>query len=313
MWTKQLLLCSVSASVLILLAEPGDQVRILAVGDVMLSRHVRRIAFEHKDPSWPFRKVAPMLAAADITFANLESPFFDQGPPAPLNIMVFKAPPEMIEGLTLAGIDVVSTANNHSRDYGPHSISFTLDHLRKNGIEPVGTGIDFAQAHAGAVLERKGTKFGFLAYAFDQRNGNWPDLDPRVADMDIAQMWKDVANIRKTADVVIISMHAGMEYSAAVHPIQVAFAHAAIEAGATVVLGHHPHVVQRVEPYRGGVIFYSLGNFVFDQQRKDANMGIVAEITFERGVLKNYRTLNVAIQDTVPEIGKPREHFPIEE
>ena len=304
MWTKRLLVCSVNA--VLSIAQPSSQVRILAVGDVMLSRHVRRIALEHKDPAWPFRKAGPALAAADITFANLESPFFDEGPPPPLNIIIFKAPPEMIEGLILAGIDVVSTANNHSRDYGPKSIPFTIGHLKKNGIEPVGTGIDFDQVHAGAVLERKGTRFGFLAYAFDQRNGNWPDLDLRVADMDIPQMKKDVASLRKRSDVVIVSMHAGMEYSTAVHPIQAAFAHAAIEAGATAVVGHHPHVVQSVEAYKGGVIFYSLGNFVFDQQPKDANLGIVAEITFERGALKHYRTLNVEIRDTVPEIGNAR-------
>ena len=304
MWTKRLLVCSVNA--VLSIAQPGSEVRILAVGDVMLSRHVRRIALEHNDPAWPFRKAASILAAADITFANLESPFLDEGPPPRLNIMVFKAPSEMIAGLALAGIDVVSTANNHSRDYGPKSIPFTVEHLKKNGIEPIGTGIGFDQAHAGAVLARKGTRFGFLAYAFDQRNGNWPDLDPRVADMDIPQMKKDIAALRKRSDVVIVSMHAGTEYSTVVHPIQVAFAHAAIEAGATAVVGHHPHVVQSVEAYRGGVIFYSLGNFVFDQQPKIANLGIVAEITFERGALKNYRTLNVEIRDTVPEIGNAR-------
>ena len=302
MWTKQLLVCSANAILGVLLAQPVAQVRMLAVGDVMLSRHVRRIALEHKDPAWPFRKSASLLAAADITFANLESPFFDQGPPPPLNIMVFKAPPEMIEGLTLAGIDVVSTANNHSRDYGPHSIPFTVEHLKKNGIEPVGTGVDFVQAHAGAVIERKGTKFGFLAYAYDQRNGNWKELDPRVADMDIPQMRKDVAALGKSADVVIVSMHAGMEYSTMVHPIQKAFARAAIEAGATVVLGHHPHVIQSVEAYQGGIIFYSLGNFVFDQQPTGTDRGIAAETIFEGGVLKSYRTLQIQIRETVPEV-----------
>lgn len=307
MWTKLPLICSASAILIALSAEPGAEVRILAVGDVLLSRHVRRIAIEHKDPAWPFRKVAGVLAAADITFANLESPFFDQGPPPPLNSMVFKAPPEMIEGLTLAGFDVVSTANNHSRDYWPLSIPFTVEHLKKNGIQAVGTGLDFAEAHAGAVVERKGTKFGFLAYAYDQRNGNWPELDPRVADMDIQQMRKDVANLRKRSDVVIVSMHAGMEYRTVVHPIQVAFAHAAIEAGATVVLGHHPHVIQPIEAYRGGLIFYSLGNFVFDQQPKDTNRGIVAEIIFEGATLKSHRTMNVEIRDTVPEISKERD------
>ena len=95
-------------------------------------------------------------------------------------------------------------------------------------------------------------------------------------------------------------MHAGMEYWTAVHPIQTSFARAAIDAGATVVLGHHPHVVQPVEQYKGGVIFYSLGNFVFDQQPRGTNRGILAEIIFEGPTLKTHRTIPVEIRDTVP-------------
>ena len=291
--------CFASAALLVA-QQPIHPVRILAVGDVMLSRHVYRIALQHKDPTWPFHNTASALASADITFANLESPFFDQGPSPALNSMVFRAPPEMVEGLVLAGFDVVSTANNHARDYGPESIPFTLDHLNKHGILAAGTGHDAAEAHAGVVLERAGTRFGFLAYAYDQRNGNWPTLDPRIADMDIGQMKLDAASLRKRVDVLIVSMHAGTEYAVKPHPTQQAFARAAIDAGAAVVIGHHPHVIQPVEEYKDGVIFYSLGNFVFDQQPPEANKGIAAEITFEGSTRKSYRTLPVQIKDTVP-------------
>ena len=123
-------------------------------------------------------------------------------------------------------------------------------------------------------MVRNNVRFGFLAYAQDQANGNWPDLDPRICSMDIPAMQKDVAGMRERADVVIVSMHAGVEYWARVHAIQTKFARAAIDAGAQLVVGHHPHVVQPSGTYQKGVIFYSLGNFLFDQfERKKHSTG----------------------------------------
>jgi len=276
--------------------------RLILGGDVMLSRHVARVARERKDPAFPLRDLAPVLQAADIAFVNLESPFSDRGPMVERG-MIFKAEPEMIAALEVAGIDVVSTANNHARDQGSHGVEFTLDWLERHQIAVAGTGISAEAAHAGAVIERKGIKFGFLAYTYDQSNGNHTDMDDRVAVMDVARMREDVAQLRTRADAIIVSMHAGTEYSPKANAQQVAFAHAAIDAGASVVVGHHPHVTQPWEKYGRGVIFYSLGNLVFDQfQRVETQHGALAEIVFEGPLLAQASLLPVDIIGTAPRL-----------
>jgi poly-gamma-glutamate synthesis protein (capsule biosynthesis protein) len=157
--------------------------------------------------------------------------------------------------------------------------------------------------HEGVVLVRHGIRFGFLGYTFDQQNGNWRDLDPRIAMTDIPALCRDVTAMRKRADVVIVSMHNGIEYMPRPTAAQVAFAHAAIDAGAKLVIGHHPHVIQTEEEYRNGMIFYSLGNLVFDQyQRVATQRGEIVEISFMgREVLATHRMF-VKITPTGPEL-----------
>jgi poly-gamma-glutamate capsule biosynthesis protein CapA/YwtB (metallophosphatase superfamily) len=283
---------------------PPPRTRLLLGGDVMLSRHVARLARRAGDPAAPFRDLAPALAAADIAFVNLEAPFSDRGPVMERG-MIFKTEPDMIAGLELAGVDVVSTANNHARDRGAYGIAYTLDWLRAHGIAAVGTGKTQQEAHAGAVLERNGTRFGFLAYTYDANNGNYPpaDAEPRVAAINPEAMRADVAAIRSRADVVVVSMHAGFEYVQEPNQQQREFARAAIDAGATVVVGHHPHVRQPWERYKDGVIFYSLGNLIFDQfQRQETQRGLLGEVIFEGSTLVSARVHEIEIVRTVPHL-----------
>lgn len=283
--------------------------RLVFGGDVMLSRHVAAKMATAKDPSLPFRKIAPFFADADIAFVNLESPFSDKALP-PTRGLVFLTPPKAIEGLELAGIDIVSTANNHTRDQREYGLLYTLDWLGKHGISATGTGADETAAREGAILERKGVKFGFLAYTYDQRNGNHKTDDPRVNGLDILRLREDVAAIRKRANVTIVSMHAGVEYAKQPNDAQRQFARAAIDAGALLVIGHHPHVVQPCEEYRTGVICYSLGNLVFDQVAPGTNDGLLAEVEFKGFSLRSLKTHRVRIEGTVPRLvtepaGKP--------
>ncbi|HEY6988885.1 MAG TPA: CapA family protein [Bryobacteraceae bacterium] len=276
--------------------------RLIFTGDVMLSRAVRRQILAAKDPALPFRKMAPMLAASDIAFVNLESPFSDEGP-YHQGGMIFHAAPDTIAGLKLAGIAVASTANNHSRDCASHGVEFTISWLRKHGIEPVGSGKSEADTHKGIVLVRHGVRFGFLGYTYDQKNGNWKDIDPRIALADPKIVCRDVQEMRKRADVVVVSMHHGIEYTLKPNAAQTAFAHAAIDAGATLVIGHHPHVVQPSESYHGGLIFYSLGNFIFDQyQRVETQHGEVVQVSFVgRNILATH-VIPVKITPSGPEL-----------
>ncbi len=281
------------------------ETRLVFGGDVILARGVADVARRKNDPSSPTRDIAELFSNADIAFVNLESPFWDKKPVGNSEL-IFRAEPSMIAALKLAGIDVVSTANNHARDCYDQGVGFTLALLREYGIAVAGSGENAEAAHAGAVLERNGWRFGFLGYTFDQSNGNHSDTDPRIAMLDPAQMRQDVARMKLHADVIVVSMHAGAEYWTRQHPIQTAFAHAAIEAGAKVVVGHHPHVVQPVERYRDGVIFYSLGNLVFDQQRKETREGLVAEVVFLGVEPLRYKLIPVDIVDTVPRVSVSR-------
>jgi poly-gamma-glutamate capsule biosynthesis protein CapA/YwtB (metallophosphatase superfamily) len=308
------------------------ETRLILGGDVMLSRFVGKFARQRGDPASPLRELAPVLASADIAFVNLEAPFSDRGKPVESG-MIFKTEPEMIGALKLAEIDIVSTANNHARDCGGYGLEFTLDWLANHGIAAVGTGKSAEAAHAGRVLTRNGTRFGFLAYTYDQSNGNHRDVDDRIAALDVDQMRKDVGRMlgreeapnacadvttgaapnaagdkiacptSVRADVVIVSMHAGVEYSPRPNREQMEFAHAAIDAGARVVVGHHPHVVEPWERMGDSVIFYSLGNLVFDQfQREETQHGALAELTFSGARLVHAEMVAVDIARTGPRL-----------
>jgi poly-gamma-glutamate synthesis protein (capsule biosynthesis protein) len=279
---------------------PLPAVRLLFAGDAMLARYVGKLARAKHDPVWPWRQVAAQFAAADIACVNLESPFSNR-PLASASKMIFRAAPEMVEGLVAAGVDVVSTANNHARDGGAHGIEFTLDWLKQHAIAAAGTGRNEEEAHRGAILERGGTRFGFLAYTYDQSNGNHRDMDARVAVMDVERMRGDVRRLLGRADVAVVLMHAGNEYAPKPESRQREFARAAIDAGAKLVVGHHPHVAQEAETYRGGAIFYSLGNFIFDQfQRAETQRGLVAEAVFRGRRLEQVRLRAIQIRATVP-------------
>ncbi len=276
--------------------------RLVFAGDVMLSRGVRRTILTAHDPALPFRKIAPLLATADIAFVNLESPFSDRGPYHETG-MIFHAPPGTIAGLELAGVDIASTANNHSRDCGSYGVEFTVTWLQSHGVAPLGSSESAAQTHEGIVLVRHGVRFGFLGYTFDQKNGNWRDNDDRIAMTDIETMKVDVGSIKKRCDVVIVSMHNGVEYAPKPSHSQIDFAHAAVDAGAALVIGHHPHVVQPSEKYKNGLIYYSLGNFVFDQyQRISTQHGEIAEVTFMGPSIETARVIPVKITVTGPEL-----------
>jgi gamma-polyglutamate biosynthesis protein CapA len=284
-------------------AEPPYN-RLLFAGDVMFSRAVRKAILDAHDPALPFRKLAPLMSAADITFINLETPFSDIGPYHEHGL-IFHAAPEMIAGLKLADVSLASTANNHSRDCGSHGVEYTVSWLRSHGITPVGSSESEAVTHGGVVLTRQGIRFGFLGYTFDQQNGNWRDIDNRIALTDIAAVRRDVQSLCQRADVVIVSMHNGIEYMPKPSKAQIEFAHAAIDAGAKFVIGHHPHVSQPHENYRSGRIFYSLGNFVFDQYQREATQhGEMVEISFWGTQVLAVRVLPVRITPTGPELEK---------
>lgn len=271
-----------------------------AAGDIMLARHVGKKMIEAENWSLPFLKTQNLLSEADITFANLESPFSELGQTL-FEGMTFGADPKAVQGLKMAGIDIVSLANNHFGNMGNRGMNFTFQWLAKNQIRYCGAGQNFNQAHSTAILKAKNLKIAFLAYdgtpstAFGyQAQKNSPGL----AAADINQLKNDLAKAKLTSDVVIVSLHSGIEYTPFPNESQIQFAHLAINYGADVVIGHHPHVIQKIEIYHQKPIFYSLGNFVFDQMwSEDTRLGLVVKINFKNRYPWKFQLIPIKIYD----------------
>lgn len=267
----------------------SDKTTVLFVGDIMLSRAIGAIMKKQNDYNFPFLKIKDFLSGADLTFGNLESPISDRGIKIG-SIYSFRAEPKVLEGLKNAGFDILNIANNHIWDYGEDGFHDTLNYLKNSGIDFIGGGENFGKAHKGALKEVNGTKIIFLGFT---------DLLPKSAfagensagasRLDMKQVLKDIKEAKKEADIVAVSFHFGEEYQTKHNIKQEKTAKAVIDAGASLVIGHHPHVVQEVENYNNGYIAYSLGNFVFDQNfSRDTQNGLALKV-----ILKNKKIFKV--------------------
>lgn len=292
-----------------LVANEEMDITLLFAGDIMLDRGVEFYATQHNDWKWPFLLIADTLQKADLVFGNLESVISDKGENLG-SIYSFRADPKALEGLTFAGFDILSVANNHSFDYGTEAFEDSASRLRKERITPIGIELFSATAENNAGLEIQeiqGTKIGFLAYTnlgsplwqapleIDDSREQGKFLTGQANEKTPGVAWTDWYNLpvvvqkiqeaKTRVDILVVSLHAGEEYSKEPNEFQKAFAKSAINAGADLVVGHHPHVVQPVEyvctqgSHICGWIAYSLGNFVFDQGFSPETMeGLLLEV-----------------------------------
>ena len=227
------------------------------------------------DPAYPFQKVDSELKKADLVFVNLESPIIENCPRT-YEGLKFCADPRMKEGLVLAGIEVVSLANNHSRNYGDEGLEQTKRFLKEENILATGLG-------ELVVKEVRGTKFGFLGFDF---------VSKRPKDED----FKLVENSDVKVDVLIIGVHWGGEYSQKVSSSQREWAERLVNEGADVVVGHHPHWLQEIEYIKAKPVYYSLGNFVFDQMWSErTKRGLLIRLTFKNGEIEKEERLPIYI------------------
>ncbi len=236
---------------------------IAAVGDVMLGDDVLllgsgvRTRVNRHGPDYPFRHVAALLRGADLVFCNLECVLSDCGADAKeLNTLGMRGVPESAAGMARAGFDVVSVANNHVLDHGMLALDETRAALTAASVVPVSG----ESGQSPKVVSRNGARLGFLAYCVVDSSHSRP------SDGKLRAIVTDVRHARGQVDCLVVSMHWGDEYMLSPLPWQVSFARRLIDYGVTLVLGHHPHVLQPVEAYANGLIAYSLGNFVFDMR-----------------------------------------------
>jgi hypothetical protein len=261
-------------------------VSVVAVGDVRVYRD---------EPESTFVHVRDIIKGADIAFCQSESAYSDKGSmgssgprgAAPIDLRGYPA-------FAAAGFDVVSMASNHIMDWGRDALLDAIERMRRDGMHPVGAGKDIEEARQPVILERNGTKIAFLAYcsvapvgyyAVPRRAGVAPMRGITHYEMlendqpgtpceimswplprDLKSLVDDVRRVRQQVDVVAVSLHWGVHFiRAMIADYQPVVAHAAIDAGADIIIGHHPHILKGVEMYKGKAIFYSIGNFAIDK------------------------------------------------
>ncbi len=273
----------------IALADPGIKTvasaSIGAVGDVLMHGAVKDAAADHRAPDndegfgWLWSPIADLLAASDITFANLETPIAPRAAHGARSF-VFNAAPAVLTALRRAGVRLVSVANNHMFDQGRPGFEETLAQLDEAGMLYVGAG-EAGQEAGPRMLAVNGLRIAFLGYSygFNESGNDCPAPAARrgrpcrkASLLDPERAVADVRAAAQAADAVVVSVHWGVEYQQQPRETDVALAHRLADAGALMVLGHHPHVLQPIELYkmadgRTALIAYSLGNFVSNQSR----------------------------------------------
>lgn len=281
-------------------------VTLTFAGDIMLDRGVKSSVTKNfnNDYSSLFVKsktLSEILKKSDITFANLEGPASDQGTDQK-NLYSFRMSPSVVPALRGAGINVLSIANNHIGDWGRIAYIDTLARLTENEISYTGGGNNREEAENPIIIERYGMKIGYLGFsdkgpkymeATDEKAGILLADNPRFEEI--------IKNASAQVDYLIVSFHFGEEYKTKHNVRQESLAHKAVDNGAKIVIGHHPHATQDIEIYKNSYIAYSLGNFIFDQSWSKSTMqGMLLEIKLNKDgsmtAKKNITQLNSMFQ-----------------
>jgi poly-gamma-glutamate capsule biosynthesis protein CapA/YwtB (metallophosphatase superfamily) len=263
----------------------NKEIVLYAVGDVGPNR---------ENPQSIFRHVSGILKQGDIQFCQLETNLSIRGTPLPQARLPMRSHPNSAGAIRDCGFHVVSFASNHCMDFGQEAFFDTIEAIKANGMEPIGVGRNIAEARRPAILERNGTRIAFLAYNSILPIGYWAEIDrPGCAPMrawtiyeqieldqpgslcrthtfphkdDLQAMAEDIEKAKSNADIVVLSMHWGIHFvPAQLTHYQRETARKAIDCGADLIVGHHPHILKGIEVYRGKVILYSLGNFAIEQ------------------------------------------------
>lgn len=257
---------------------PQLQTVLLATGDVMLGRSVRTQTEKSGNPLYPFLFVKDLLQAADITVINLENPLIDPCPKSDTGLK-FCAPTAAAQTLAQSGVDAANLANNHAKNYGQEGYQSTFAALRSYGIQP----FDNQQP---AIIEKNGFKFGFWGLDLVSSTPNQEEILRRVN------------NLSSEVDVLVVSIHRGIEYAAAPTEAEKLFLRSMVDAGADLIIGHHPHVIQEVEVYKNVPIAYSLGNFVFDQMWSEPTRhGVIAKFIFRGKQFVKYDLFQIYMEN----------------
>ncbi|MFZ5634306.1 MAG: CapA family protein [Bacillota bacterium] len=262
--------------------EKQERIIISLVGDVLLAAGVGEAVAAY-GPDYPWRDVAGVLRESDLAVANLECSISNRGDPEKDKQFTFRASPRVLKGIVNAGVDVLTLANNHVLDFGQAAMLDTINFIRENKIAFTGAGLNESEAATPVMLHKNGKKVAVLAFSRVIPRSAWiaGKNNPGLASGHNYRLMMDrVKAVEKDADITIVSIHWGNETDDFPDRKEVDLARMLVDAGADIVVGHHPHVLQGIEIYKGKVIAYSLGNFIFTiSSIQKAREGAILQVT----------------------------------
>lgn len=262
----------------------NNEYNILATGDVIPARSVNYLMTKQNNFIFPFEKVAPVLKSHDLLFINLETPLIHNCP-VTVEGMIFCGSQKVVQGLRAIQTNIVSLANNHSGNHGLEGLVSTEKLLGDNGIAVTGTG-------EAVIKTVRGKRFGFLGFndIGAPENG--------IAWADEVKIKNQISKLKNQTDFVIVTFHWGTEYKHDPDQKQIDLAHLAIDSGADLIIGNHPHWVQGVEQYKNKFITYAHGNLVFDQMwSEETREGVIGQYIFNDTGLKEVHFYPVIIDN----------------
>lgn len=273
--------------------------KVAVVGDVMLGDrpvsigHGIRSTISRAGMEHVFAGVRPALHQSDLVFGNLEAPLSTRGDnQSSLKSAEFRGDPACAHTLRDLGFRVMSVANNHILQHGPEVFRDTISHLRSAGVEPAGLADTHGMSNV-VTIRRAGMTVKFLAYSF--RPERYFPSARCYANPPAEVVLRQVARERKSCDVLFVSLHWGDEFIHVPSPEQLRVARHLVAMGSTIVVGHHPHVLQGIEEIGAGVVAYSLGNFVFDDHRRETRQSAILVVNLDRSQVMNYNMIPVRI------------------
>ncbi|OQX84761.1 hypothetical protein B6D60_08805 [candidate division KSB1 bacterium 4484_87] len=281
-----------------------NSVSVVAVGDIMLGNHTTQYIRNH-GAEYPFSATSSILRSGDITMGNLEGPFVTSGTPFDKKF-TFKVPPDLASSLPFAGFDVMTLANNHILDYGIDGLTETIAVLDSLNIAHCGAGLDEHAASEPAILERNGLRIAVFGYSMTFPDEFWATKKSEGTCFPYQRILaRTIPHYDSTCDIVVANFHWGRELKNVPRDYQKQMAHKAIDLGADLIIGHHPHVLQGMEIYKNRLIAYSLGNFAFASYSRRATESVILKayltkdgLLFARVIPINVNNYEIEFQPT---------------
>jgi hypothetical protein len=270
--------------------------QILVAGDFYPRRNLEQLSIHN--PAALYDDLLPILKSADLRIVNLEAPLSDRGAPIAKDGPNMRLHPATVAGLAEVPFDLACLANNHIMDYGPQALQDTLDSLGDSGIRSVGASLTPERAYAPLILEAPGLRLGVVNFC-EGEDGTGSSDGPGTFGWEPDRVVRAVVELRDKADVVMVIAHVGREYAPVPPPYVQRLFRSITEAGADIIVGHHPHVPQGVEIHRGTPIVYSLGNFVFRPWGSAfLHRGLLLSVGVREGTVSGFRLIPYSIDDT---------------